>query len=181
MTEISFFTGTLVILAAWLLTRTVCCLKAGAVGWKQEAKQLLFLINLIVVLRFTFYPFFKVNGQIQPLVFDPATAWPFRINWIPFVNILDYESSLKDILINIPGNIAMFLPTGILLPLIYQNMDSPKKVVLTGAAISLGIEILQLPFSSRVSDIDDLILNTTGCLLGYGILALIRRIRKKQT
>ena len=43
------------------------------------------------------------------------------------------------------------------------------KTVAAGALISLCIEILQLPFPSRASDIDDLILNTLGTAVGYGI------------
>ena len=46
-----------------------------------------------------------------------------------------------------------------------------------GAGISLCIEILQLPFAVRASDIDDLILNTAGVMAGYGIYALFRHIR----
>jgi glycopeptide antibiotics resistance protein len=53
--------------------------------------------------------------------------------------------------------------------------------VCTGAAISLAIEILQLPFAVRTSDVDDLILNTAGCLVGYGIYALAKWIRKMVT
>ena len=80
---------------------------------------------------------------------------------------------------DIIGNFAMFIPTGIMTPLIYKNINSLKKVVLTGFLISLIIEIIQLPFAVRASDVDDLILNTLGCLLGYGILTLVRAITRK--
>ena len=97
----------------------------------------------------------------------------FRVNLIPFVNMLDYESR-RDLLLNLIGNFALFIPTGILTPLLYRQLDSLKKTMLTGFLISLTIEILQLPFAVRTSDVDDLILNTLGCLTGYGILCLIR-------
>ena len=70
-------------------------------------------------------------------------------------------------------------PTGIVTPLIYQNINTLKKVALTGFLISLTIEIIQLPFAVRASDVDDLILNTAGCLVGYGIYALVRAIHRK--
>jgi glycopeptide antibiotics resistance protein len=72
----------------------------------------------------------------------------------------------------------MFIPTGILIPLLYRNRNSFLKTVLTGFWISLTIEILQLPFAVRCSDVDDLILNTAGCLVGYGIYALGKWIKK---
>jgi glycopeptide antibiotics resistance protein len=43
----------------------------------------------------------------------------------------------------------------------------------------LCIELLQLPFYSRSSDIDDLILNTLGYLMGYGIYRAVTGIDRK--
>jgi glycopeptide antibiotics resistance protein len=99
------------------------------------------------------------------------------MNLVPFVNLLDYDST-SDLLINIIGNFAMFIPTGIMVPLIYKRIDGMKKAVFTGFMISLIIEVIQLPFAVRASDVDDLILNTAGCLAGYGILCLCRQIKK---
>jgi glycopeptide antibiotics resistance protein len=132
---------------------------------------------LLVITRFTFYPFSKVDGQVQPLLFEAATAWPFRVNLIPFVNLFDYDSS-RDLLLNIIGNFAMFIPTGIVTPLIYKSRNTLAKVVGVGFLMSLTIEVIQLPFAVRASDVDDLILNTAGCLVGYGIYALGKWIKK---
>ena len=76
---------------------------------------------------------------------------------------------------NVAGNAAMFIPGGIILPIVYRQLNSFGKTVAAGALISLCIEILQLPFPSRASDIDDLILNTLGTAVGYGIQAALRR------
>ncbi|MBR5859317.1 MAG: VanZ family protein, partial [Clostridia bacterium] len=46
--------------------------------------------------------------------------------------------------------------------------------IAAGAGVSLLIEILQLPFYDRVSDIDDLLLNTLGFAIGYGIYRLVK-------
>lgn len=78
---------------------------------------------------------------------------------------------------NAAGNAALFIPTGILLPVVYKKLNSFGKVVAAGAFISLCIEILQLPFASRASDIDDIILNTLGVVIGYGIYALVKKLR----
>jgi glycopeptide antibiotics resistance protein len=72
----------------------------------------------------------------------------------------------------------MFLPLGIVWPVAFKTLDSHRKVIAAGAGTSLLIEILQLPFFDRVSDVDDLILNTTGYLAGYGIYLLVRGISR---
>ena len=177
MIEFSFlFTESIVVLG-WILFRLGAYIKYRAFNWKREVFQLLFLINLMVIGRMVFHPMRTENNRILPLVLDTTAIWPFRINLKPLVYLFDYESR-RDMLLNIIGNFAMFIPTGILTPLIYKHLDSLKKTLLTGFSISLTIEIIQLPFASRASDIDDLLLNTAGCLAGYGILCLIRRIKK---
>lgn len=171
-----FWAGQLVVAAGWILFRFVAFKKNKAFCWKTEAIQLLFLVNLLVIYRMTFHPFEKLNGQVQPLLFEASTAWPFRMNLIPFVNLTDYETR-SSMLLNIIGNSAMFIPTGILTPLLYKRKFFGT--VLSGFLISFIIEIIQLPFAVRCSDVDDLILNTAGCLVGYGIYALVKWIRKK--
>ena len=73
----------------------------------------------------------------------------------------------------------MFIPVGIVWPIVYKQLDKPWKVVAAGVGFSLVIEILQLPFFDRVSDVDDLILNSIGFLTGYGIYLFIKQIQKK--
>ncbi len=99
---------------------------------------------------------------------------PIRINLIPFVNILDYDN-IREAAINIIGNISMFIPTGIILPILYKRLDCFWKVLLAGAGLSFVIEMVQLLFPGSVSDIDDLILNTAGVAIGYGIYKFVRR------
>ena len=178
MIYISFAAGSFAVLLGWLLYRGCAYCRCNRVDWKYEAKQVFFLINLLVIYRFTFHPFSKVDGQVQPLIFAWATAWPFRVNLIPFVNLLNYDST-KDLLINLIGNFAMFIPTGVMTPMIYRKTDSIWKVTMTGFLLSLSIEIIQLPFAVRASDVDDLILNTLGCMVGYGIYALVKKIKNR--
>lgn len=177
MYEFSFLFTESVVILGWLLFRLFAYRKSRIRKLKSEAFQLLFLINLMVIDRMVFHPMRTENGRILPLVLETAAIWPFRVNLKPFVYLLDYESR-RDMWLNIIGNFAMFIPTGIMTPLIYKHLDGLKKTVLTGFGISLAIEIIQLPFASRASDIDDLLLNTAGVLAGYGILCLIRRVKK---
>ena len=62
------------------------------------------------------------------------------------------------------------------MPIVYKRLDYFGKVIAAGAFISLCVELIQLPFADRVSDVDDLILNTLGVAIGYGIYKLIRAI-----
>ena len=74
----------------------------------------------------------------------------------------------------------MFIPLGIVWPAVFKELDTPLKTLAAGAGFSLLIEILQLPFYERVSDIDDLLLNTLGFAVGYGVYRLVVRINRKK-
>ena len=177
MVEIPFLFLEIVFTAIWLMIRIAIWINQKRIDWKRETVLLMMYINLAVILRFTFFPMSKVDGRIQPLVFDIATAFPFRVNLLPLVNLFDYDSK-RDLLLNVIGNAAMFIPSGIVLPIVYKRLNTFWKVLTTGIGISLCIEIIQLPFSVRATDVDDLILNTIGVILGYGIYALIRCVRR---
>lgn len=180
MVKISFLAAELIFTGIWLLIRAVVCLRQGKINWKREAVLLLMYINLAVIIRFVLFPRELAEGHIQPLVFDPAAVFPLRINIVPLVYLFDYDN-LRDMVWNIIGNAAMFIPSGIVLPIIYRKLNSFWKVIMAGAFISLCTEILQLPFPSRASDIDDLILNTLGVAIGYIIYVAIRRRRPVST
>ena len=179
MIEISFLSLEIMFASIWLAIRIGVWVKQKHIDWKRETVLLLMYINLAVIIRFAFFPMFKVDGQVQPLIFDIATAFPFRVNLFPLVNLFDYDNK-RDLLLNVIGNAAMFIPSGIVLPVIYKRLDSFVKVILAGGGISLCIELIQLPFRVRVSDIDDLILNTAGVIIGYGIYAFVNHGRKKR-
>lgn len=161
----------------WLTVRAIVWARDKKLSLKREAMLILVYICLVVVARFTFFPFSKVDGKIQPLVFDSGSWFPFRVNLIPIVYLMDYPER-KEALLNLIGNTAMFLPLGIVWPAVYKKLNNHWKVIAAGAGLSLIIELLQLPFYDRVSDIDDLILNTSGFILGYLIFLLVRRLSR---
>ena len=177
MIPISYTTMVICISTLWMINRVTVYRKRRTISWKREAQLILVYICLIVIARFTFCPFGKTDGRIQPLIFYPKNWFPFRINWVPFVNLMDYPNK-RDILLNLIGNTAMFIPVGIVWPIVYRQLDKPWKVIAAGIGFSLCIEIVQLPFFDRVSDIDDLILNSIGFLTGYGIYLLIKKAKK---
>ena len=170
-----FVMGLITIL--WVLVRGIVCLRQKRFSLKRELQLLLVYICIMVVTRFTFFPFSKVNGQVQPLLFDLQKVFPPRINLLPVVYLFDYPI-FREALINFIGNTAMFIPLGVVWPSVFQKLDTHRKVIAAGVGYSLLIEILQLPFFDRVSDIDDLILNGLGFLTGYGIYLLVKAIKR---
>ena len=177
MLTISFFTAELIFTVVWLLTRLVVWKRQGKILWKREAVLLLMYLNLAVIIRFVFFPRALVDGQIQPLAFDASAVFPFRVNLLPLVYLFRYGSA-RDIVWNVVGNAAMFVPSGVVLPIVYRKLDRFWKVIGWGALISLCIELLQLPFASRATDVDDLIMNTLGAAVGYGLYAAVRHAVK---
>ena len=181
MIEITYSFLLALISCLWILVRALIWSKYRQFSWKRELQLILVYICIVVVARFTFFPFSKVDGKIQPLIFDAARVFPSRINLIPFVNLFDYEIR-REALINFIGNTAMFIPLGIVWPSVFRKLNTHAKVMVAGISTSLLIEILQLPFFDRVTDIDDLILNSLGFLMGYGIYllvkALVRAVKK---
>lgn len=180
MLQISYFFVLSLISCLWLLVRAYVCVKQGRVNWKRESQLMLVYICIIVVARFTFFPFSKVDGKIQPLLFSAAQMLPPRINLLPLVNLLDYDI-FREMLINVIGNTAMFIPLGIVWPTVFKKLDTHAKVIAAGVGFSLCIEILQIPFFDRVTDVDDLLLNSLGFLIGYGVYLLVNTVKKKRT
>ena len=177
MIRISYLQMVLAISAIWVVIRVIYSVKARRFDWKRELQLLLVYVCIVVVVRFTFCPFGKVNGQIQPLLFDAERIFPLWVNFKPFIYLFDYPT-LKEALLNLIGNTAMFIPLGIVWPGVFKKLNTHWKVITAGFGVSLTIEILQLPFFDRATDIDDLILNTLGFLMGYGIYLLVMRKKK---
>ena len=76
MFAISYFQMVLGISLVWIFIRTLCALRAGKICIRRELQLLLVYICIVVVVRFTFCPFGKVDGRIQPLLFDRGKIFP---------------------------------------------------------------------------------------------------------
>jgi glycopeptide antibiotics resistance protein len=134
----------------------------------------------VVVARFTFFPFEMPEGRVQPLLLDPAQVYPFRINLTPLVHLMAYPEA-RSAWLNLIGNTAMFIPVGVVWPAVFRELRAPLRGLAAGMGFSLCIELLQLPFFDRVSDVDDLILNGLGYAIGYGLYSLVHRWMKRRT
>lgn len=73
---------------------------------------------------------------------------------------------------NIILNILMFVPLGILFPLIFKNCRKYWITYLLGLFFTLIIEVIQLISGRGIFEIDDIFNNTLGCIIGYGIVMI---------
>lgn len=112
---------------------------------------------------FIFYIYLVINttgvGTLEDILSYPELIRPEEINLIPFQS--------GGLLLNILNTI-MFMPLGFLLPFIWKKYRHIVPAVALGAGFSLLIELLQL-FNRRATDIDDLLMNTSGTLLGFAV------------
>ena len=76
-------------------------------------------------------------------------------------------------------NVLVFIPVGLLLGLSSPSMTWPR-VLLIGVGLSVGIETLQFIFLRGFSEFDDVMHNTLGCLMGYGLFRLLFRLTTKR-
>jgi glycopeptide antibiotics resistance protein len=78
------------------------------------------------------------------------------------------------------ANLLLFVPFGLLLPLRWQQLDRAWIVVLTSAAFSGGIEVLQYVMQwGRVTQLDDVIFNTLGGFAGWAIVRMAHLARDR--
>ncbi|MDP4089422.1 MAG: VanZ family protein [Bacillota bacterium] len=109
------------------------------------------------------------------------------INIVPFKSIAETVAGLgvQSIIIDLLGNIAAFLPLGFLLPRVFPSMGRVKRILIVAFITSLSIEIVQYISGVGFSDIDDVLLNITGGVLGYRFhfcfFALIRNRLRRNT
>lgn len=91
-----------------------------------------------------------------------------NINLVPFAYMFsDYRNSLL--------NVLLFVPLGFLLPVLWKRFRSFLWTGLFGLSFSLSIELLQL-LTLRATDINDLMTNTTGTILGWLLGRLVLRL-----
>jgi glycopeptide antibiotics resistance protein len=78
------------------------------------------------------------------------------------------------------GNVLVFAPFGFMLPIVWRSACTWRRVAAAGLALSLAIETTQfgvsllVGYAYRVTEIDDVMLNVAGVLLGFALYRLVR-------
>lgn len=156
----------LLVLPVYLYFRPIVLSVRGLkANWKHETALCLFVVFAVGLASQTVLPdiAFTGNGIDFDMNGEHNTALiPFRIFCYLYRDLFEYHL-IYSLLIDYLGNILMFVPIGFCVPLLWRTSDS--KTIAAGFITSLTIEIIQL-FLPRWTDIDDLILNTTGTAVG---------------
>ena len=98
------------------------------------------------------------------------------ICWDPTLNLIPFQDFSTSNIMGMALNAVMFAPLGFLLPAYFERYRHWGRTLAAGFLTSLTVELIQL-FTFRATDVDDLIMNTLGTLVGFLIAKLIFRHR----
>ena len=146
---LSVFCIGLVVFIAW---------KGFKTGFRYSA--ILLLVEYIFLL-FCSTVIFRATGETRQYDFHPF--WSYQA----------IQEDREDLLAENIMNVVVFVPVGILLGCAFCSMRW-WKALLIGCGISVSIEALQYFFHRGFSETDDIMHNTLGCLIGYGLYSLVR-------
>ena len=132
----------------------------------KKNRNIAILIFVIYILALFYYLFFA--GSMG----RTCRGEDFRYNIKPFFEITRIWRNrealgMRYVIINLLGNILAFAPFGYLLPKIVTRMLGVFYTVLFTLEFSVFVELIQLVTRTGSFDVDDLILNTIGGLVGY--------------
>ena len=118
-------------------------------------------------------------------------AYPQRLaenfNLVPLSTLVDFADTLRDgmnpalvrhAIINLAGNVVMFVPLGALLPGCFAWLRSFGRCMAVSAGILCAVELIQLFTLLGVCDVDDLILNLLGTATGFLLYAGMGKLRR---
>lgn len=136
----------------------------GPIG-KKKATSLTYKIGVLV---FAYYlcGIFYLTG----IFFSTFRFAPY-FNFIPFYH---FSSSKWQYLMNT----FLFLPLGVLSPLLWKKFQNPIHTIFFGLGVSFFIEVAQM-FFNRLSDVNDLMMNTLGAFIGWCIWFVVSLVWKK--
>ena len=149
------------------------------------------LINSYISMILLILPFLRIlkknlisiEHRIGIIIFSFFIITIFTITGIPTINELYYNPNVNILLFryfiiifyDYFFNIILFMPFGFFIACLWEKFQNIKIAFLYGFLLSLFIEIFQL-FGSRVTDINDLLTNTLGSIIGYEFFNIIRKV-----
>ena len=148
-------------------------------GKQRKAKKiikliiswLLFIGYLVVLSYFLFFS--EYYGRTEP-------SSEYRYNLELFTEIRRFivhreTLGMRVVIVNLVGNVAAFMPLGIILPILNQKNARFFRILVLSMFFSGLIELLQLIYHVGIFDVDDIVLNTCGAVLGYFVYLLCRQ------
>ncbi|MCY7844012.1 VanZ family protein [Bacillus haynesii] len=177
-------------LNALLPTMIILSISLLVFGYKLKNKSInlihffylmLFSLYISSVIAMTLFPFPYQKELIEAMIKENLGI---NHNLIPFKTIIEtikFDSAM--FIMQVGGNILLFIPLGFILSILFPIKKST--VVLIGFGISLTIELIQfvcglfIGYNYRSFDVDDLILNTLGTIIGLLLYKLFYGVLKK--
>lgn len=174
MIGISYIYFLIISTIIWAIYRVLVCKKNLKVNILREVFINLFFLYFLIVIYLTFFK----NGILY-LDLQMRTY----VNLIPIVETIkmfqDNFMGIGNAFYNVIGNILLFVPLGFGIPLFFKNYNKLSKVIFYGFFASLSIEVLQYLTCTNFTDIDDVIFNTLGAVLGFIIFNIFIFIIEK--
>lgn len=132
-------------------------------GWRKGCQYILLLLLIeYVAILYGNTVFFR--RKFIEKDYDYSPFWSYK-------SLL--EGNGTTVLPELIMNVIVFVPIGVFAGLLL-SVPSWKKIVLFGTLLSVGIELFQLASNKGFFEFDDVMHNTLGCLIGYGVYALAR-------
>ena len=136
------------------------------IAWKGFKSGLRYSAILLLVeyifLLFCSTVIFRTTGETRQYDFHPF--WSYKA----------IQDGREELLAENIMNVVVFIPVGLMLGSLLRVKGSWLFTLLIGCGISIIIESLQFFFMRGFSEVDDVMHNTVGCLIGYGIYYLFR-------
>ncbi|WP_367272642.1 VanZ family protein [Paenibacillus tritici] len=143
--------------------------KQGLPPGRRVLAWLLLITYSAFLLYWMFVGFGRTVQLDGPLRYNLEPLRTVRL-FFDMTNGLSYASRL----VNLLGNVAVFVPFGILLPLVISGYRSVVRLTLLSVLVITLLELLQMLLHVGSLDIDDLLLNLLGVWTGYVLLRLVR-------
>ncbi|GJM80381.1 hypothetical protein HMSSN139_28770 [Paenibacillus sp. HMSSN-139] len=152
-------------------------------SWLKNASvRVLFVLYLGLLVKIILFKFHEIGlgvlwRQLQYSLQSPGRVYG-RLQEGNLVPLKEITRSLEVMtphdLVNVFGNVAIFIPFGILLGVMFRKKGiSGIETILYAFVVSLSLECAQLLLAIGQFDVDDLLLNTGGALLGYFLYAIL--------
>ena len=145
--------------------------KRGRVSKLKAGAEFLLIGWFITMLLVVFKAFLATREEGAGMNFEPL---------LPIFQAIRYGLNSSHMFNQFYLNILMFVPLGVLAPIVFNKLDSYPRITGVSFIITLLIEVIQ-GVVGRCSDIDDVIANTLGGMAGYGILVIVRGIYRLVT
>lgn len=114
------------------------------------------------------------------IFFVPITFHPEEhiLNIKPF-NWIGNRDSFQQIIVEKVPNIMLFIPFGFFVPIVLKNKRKLYKTTIIALGITFSVEFIQY-FIGRSSDIDDIITNLLGAIVGYAVFKIFNKFLKQK-